>query len=188
MLKRPILIASLLTLAIFSAPIYVFSQAATVSPTPSPTPVISPDTQTLSDLNFRLRQTLAKPEVQRGSVGVKITSLASGRVVFEQNAEKYFMPASNMKNYTVAAALDRLGPDHRFVTSLYATAPPDSNGAVNGDLVIYGRGDVSISTRFSGSEDPMKSIDPIVDKLISAGIKKIGGGIVGDDSYFRGFA
>lgn len=98
------------------------------------------------------------------------------------------MPASNMKNYTVAAALDRLGPDYRFVTSLFAPASPDSSGTVNGDVVIFGRGDVSISTRFNGSEDPMKSIDPIVDKLISAGIKKINGGIVGDDSYFRGFA
>jgi len=179
--------ASLLVLPVFLLATTASSQVATPSPTPTPT-VSVPSGQTLSDLQFRLRQSLAKPEVQRGSVGVKITSLASGKVIFEQNSEKYFMPASNMKNYTVAATLDRLGPDYRFITSFYASAPPTSDGTVNGDLVIFGRGDVSISTRFNGSDDPMKSIDPIVDKIVAAGIKSISGSIVGDDSYFRGFA
>jgi D-alanyl-D-alanine carboxypeptidase/D-alanyl-D-alanine-endopeptidase (penicillin-binding protein 4) len=142
----------------------------------------------LNDLTFRLRQSLAKPEVQRGSVGVKIASLASGKVVFEQNSEKYFMPASNMKNFTVSATLDRLGPDYKFVTSFFSPAPPTSDGTLEGDLIVFGRGDVSISTRFNGSSDPMASLDPIVDKIIASGIKKINGAIVGDDSYFRGFA
>ncbi len=173
----------IVALAILSTP--VRSQVVTATPTPSSTVAAG---ESLSDLQFRLRQSLAKPEVQRGSVGVKITSLTTGKVLFEQNAEKYFMPASNMKNYTVAAALDRLGPDYRFVTSFYAATPVNSDGTLIGDLVVFGRGDVSISTRFNGSDDPMKSIDPIVDKLIAAGIKKIDGSIVGDDSYFRGFA
>jgi len=165
------------------------AQVVTVSPTPVPSPTAVPTAvQSLNDLQFRIRQSLSKPEVQRGSVGVKISSLASGKVVFEENAEKYFMPASNMKNFTVAATLDRLGPDYRFITSFYAAAPVNSEGTLIGDLVVFGRGDVSISTRFNGSDDPMKSIDPIVDKLIAAGIRKIEGSIVGDDSYFRGFA
>src|SRR5690606_3857042 len=131
---------------------------------------------------------LAKPEVSRGSVGVKVTSLATGKVIFESNAEKYFMPASNMKNFTVAAALERLGPDHRFVTSIYVPAQPSSDGVVDGDMRVFGRGDVSMSTRFSGAQDPMTSLDAIVEKIIAAGVKEIKGSIVGDDSYFRGFA
>ncbi|MEQ1764681.1 MAG: D-alanyl-D-alanine carboxypeptidase/D-alanyl-D-alanine-endopeptidase [Pyrinomonadaceae bacterium] len=182
----------IISLLVFSGFLLAASAGAqTSAPSPTPTPSSTetiPVGQTLNDLQFRLRQSLAKPEVQRGSVGVKITSLATGKVLFEQHAEKYFMPASNMKNYTVAAALDRLGPDYRIVTSLFAPSTPDSDGIINGDLVVFGRGDVSISARFNGSEDLMKSIDPLVDKVISAGIKKINGGIVGDDSYFRGFA
>ncbi len=188
MTKFPVRLAILLAAIVFSSPIYVHSQSTSLTPTPSPSPVVLAETQTINDLQFRIRQSLAKPEVQRGSVGVKITSLASGKVIFEQNAEKYFMPASNMKNFTVAAALERLGPDHRIVTSFYSSAAPSSDGVLKGDLVVFGRGDVSISTRFNGSEDPMKSIDPIVDKLIAAGIKKVEGSIVADDSYFRGFA
>ncbi len=176
-----------LSLALFTAT--AGAQVSAVSPTPMPSPTAVPTAvQSLNDLLFRLRQSLAKPEIQRGSVGVKISSLATGKVVFEENAEKYFMPTSNMKNFTVAATLDRLGPDFRFITSLYAANPVNSEGTLGGDLVVFGRGDVSISTRFNGSDDPMRSIDPIVDKLVAAGIKKIDGSIVGDDSYFRGFA
>src|SRR5690348_11750182 len=69
----------------------------TVSPTPfpSPTPVL-PGGQTIFDLQAKIRKTLARPELQRGSVGIKVASLNTGKVIFENNAEKYFMPASNM--------------------------------------------------------------------------------------------
>ena len=166
----------------------VFQPLAAQTPTPAPTASVAPTGPSISDLQFRLRQSLAKPEVLRGSVGVKITSLATGKVIFENDAEKYFMPASNMKNFTVAAALERLGPDHRFVTSIYVSAPPSTDGVINGDLRIFGRGDVSMSTRFSGASDPMASLDSLVEKILAAGVKEIKGSIVGDDSYFRGFA
>ena len=56
-------------------------------------------------------------------VGIKV--LRSNREsYFEANANKLLRPASNMKLYTVAAALDRLSPDYRFVTSVYAPAHP----------------------------------------------------------------
>ncbi len=162
-----------------------------VTPTPTPSVVVSPtpasEMQSLSDLQERIRVRLADTEVRRGSVGVKIVSLASGKVIFEENAEKYFMPASNMKNFTVAAALEKLTPDFRYVTSVYAQSFPSSDGTVKGDLRIYGRGDVSISTRFTGG-DVFKGIDALVEKILLAGLKKIECDIVADDSYFTGFA
>ncbi|MBA2334627.1 MAG: D-alanyl-D-alanine carboxypeptidase/D-alanyl-D-alanine-endopeptidase [Blastocatellia bacterium] len=163
------------------------SQITTV---PSPTPAASPKTavvvpQTLADLQSGIRTLLAKPVLRRGQVGVKITSLNSGRTVFEQNAEKYFMPASNMKNFTVAAALEKLTPDFRFITSVYAAALPDSVGTVKGDLRIYGRGDVSISTSFADG-NYYRGLDDLADKIVAAGVKRIEGSIVADDSYFKG--
>lgn len=167
------------------------AQAVKPTATPSPTPAVSPSptpwpAETIDDLRTKIRIALARPEVRRGSVGVKIVSLASGKVIFEENAEKYFMPASNMKNFTVAAALERLTPDFRFVTSVYAPAMPDASGTVKGDLRIFGRGDVSISTRFNGG-DVFKGIDALVERITQAGVKRIEGGIVADDSYFTGF-
>ena len=184
-IRRLLYVALILTASFATS----FSQTApspTPTASPSPTPAVA--VQTISDLQFRLRQSLSRPEIRRGMVGVKITSLATGKIVFEENAEKYFMPASNMKNFTVAAALERLGPDHRFITSIYAPAMPDSDGTIKGDMRIFGRGDVSMSTRFSSAEDPMTSLDALVEKIAAAGVKKIEGSIIGDDSYFRGFA
>ncbi len=133
------------------------------------------------------------PEVRRGRVGIKIVSLNSGKVVFENDADKYFVPASNMKNFTIATAFERLGPDFRFKTSVYATAPPDSNGTVKGSLRIFGRGDVSISPPFS-AKDPNSvevyydRIDSLADAIVAAGVKRIDGGLVADESYFTGNA
>src|ERR1041384_8623233 len=84
--------------------------------------------KTLPELQARISEILAKPELAPSTVGIKVVSLDTGRVLFEQNAQKLLRPASNMKLYTVAAALDRLSPDYRFVTSVYATTRPDAAG------------------------------------------------------------
>ncbi len=138
-------------------------------------------------LRSRISIALANPELQRGSIGIKVMSLDSGEVVYERNSENYFMPASNMKSFTVAAALDRLGPSHRFSTTIYASSRPDTEGTVKGDLIIFGRGDPSISGAFNGG-DPYAAIDAIADRLVSAGIRKIEGNVVGDESYFNTLA
>jgi D-alanyl-D-alanine carboxypeptidase/D-alanyl-D-alanine-endopeptidase (penicillin-binding protein 4) len=74
--------------------------------------------KTLPELRARISEVLAKPELSSAMVGIKVVSLGNGRVLFEENATKLLRPASNMKLYTVAAALDRLSPDYRFSTSV----------------------------------------------------------------------
>ena len=118
-------------------------------------------------------------------VGVKIVSLDNGRIVFEENAAKLLRPASNMKIYTVATALDRLTPDYRFNTSVFASSKPDSSGVIRGDLRIYGRGDPSIAARFNNG-DYFKGIDDLATKIVSAGVKRVEGDLVGDETYFVG--
>lgn len=153
-----------------------------VSPTPTPRPV-----QTVADLQTGIRRVLQSASLARGQVGVKIVSLDTGRTVFEENAEKYFMPASNMKSFTVAAALDRLSPDFRFVTSVYAPSQPDASGTIRGDLIIYGRGDPTFAASLNDG-DYYKAINTLADKITAAGVKRIEGNLVGDESYFSGDA
>jgi D-alanyl-D-alanine carboxypeptidase/D-alanyl-D-alanine-endopeptidase (penicillin-binding protein 4) len=171
----------------------------TPTATPAPTPVPTPTpVQTLADLQMRIRATLARPQLRRGLVGVKIVSLDTGKTLFEENSEKYFMPASNMKGFTVAAALERLSPDFRFVTSVYAGAMPDASGAVKGDMTVYGRGDVSMAFSFAQpNADPnkiytnvdyLKILDPLVNRIAAAGVKRVEGNLIADDSYFTGSA
>lgn len=142
--------------------------------------------QTLGELQSQIRQRLYSPDVWRGRIGIKVVSLNSGKVVFENDSEKYYMPASNMKNFTVAAAIERLTPDYRFVTSVRAASAPDAEGIVKGTLVIRGGGDISISTAFSNG-DYYKGLDDLAEKIKLAGVKKVEGDLVADESYFKGF-
>ena len=126
-----------------------------------------------------------RPELAPAQVSVKVASLETGRVLFEENAIKLLHPASVMKAYTVAAALDRLTPDFRFKTSIYAKSQPDTTGTIRGDVTIYGRGDPSIAARFNNG-DYNKIIDDLALRIKAAGVKRVEGDLVGDDSYFTG--
>ncbi|MGI8468154.1 MAG: D-alanyl-D-alanine carboxypeptidase/D-alanyl-D-alanine endopeptidase [Pyrinomonadaceae bacterium] len=159
----------------------------TFTPTPVPTPTTTPTPvpiQTLPELQNKIRAVLARPQLMRGQVGVKIVSLDTGKVLFENNSEKYFMPASNMKNFTVSTAFERLTPNFRFVTSVYAPTMPDAGGVIHGNLTIYGRGDPSISTAFNDG-DYYKGMDALAQKIVAAGVKRVEGDLIGDESYFN---
>jgi D-alanyl-D-alanine carboxypeptidase/D-alanyl-D-alanine-endopeptidase (penicillin-binding protein 4) len=117
--------------------------------------------------------------------GVKVVSLDSEKTLFEHNPQKLFSPASNSKLFTVTLALERLGPDYRVKTSLYAPLKPDPAGTVQGDLIMYGRGDPCINARLHGG-DVFRALQPLVAGLTNAGVKHIAGDLVGDESYFRG--
>lgn len=128
---------------------------------------------------------LSQPRFSTAAWGAKVVSLQTGKTVFEHNAGKLLKPASNAKLFTAALALDRLGPDFRIRTSLYAVARPDAAGALKSDLIVYGRGDPSFAARFN-SGDYSKSLEPLVNALTVAGVKRIEGDLVGDETHFRG--
>lgn len=160
---------------------------AAQTPTPAPTPA---STETLEELRARIRDVLSRPEFASSHMAVKVASLDTGRVLFEENARKWMQPASNLKLYTVAAALDRLSPDYRFITSVYAPARPDQTGTVRGDLVVYGRGDPSFATRFNGDDsgDYYRAMNELASRIYDAGVRRVEGELVGDESYFTGSA
>lgn len=178
-------------------PRVVVTSAPTLTPTPTPeaaAPKPTPNATgpTLEELQLKIRQKLFSPDVRRGRVGVKIVSLATGKVVFESDADKYFIPASNMKNFTIATAIERLGPDFKFITDIIGEGPVDPAGTVKGNVRIYGRGDISMSTSFDpafpSATNYFRALDMVADKLAAAGVKRIEGDLIGDESYFRGFA
>jgi len=141
--------------------------------------------QTVEDLRARIRRILSNPQLAPAFVGVKAVSLDTGRTLFEENAGKLLVPASNMKMYTVAAALDRLTPEYRWTTSVYAANRPDASGILRGDLIVYGRGDPSIAASFNDG-DYTKAIDELAERIAAAGVRRVEGNLVGDESYFTG--
>jgi serine-type D-Ala-D-Ala carboxypeptidase/endopeptidase (penicillin-binding protein 4) len=107
---------------------------------------------TLAELQSQIAALLDQPKFASARWGVRIITTEGG-VVFERDVDKSFMPASNMKLYTSAAALDAFGPDFKIKTSVYATHPAGKNGVLRGDLILYGRGDPNLSPRFD-TDDP----------------------------------
>ncbi|HEX8845984.1 MAG TPA: D-alanyl-D-alanine carboxypeptidase/D-alanyl-D-alanine-endopeptidase [Pyrinomonadaceae bacterium] len=117
--------------------------------------------------------------------GIFVISLRDGRVLYARDADKKFAPASNMKVYTTAVALDLLGADYRWRTSVYTDAEPDKNGVLAGDLTLYGRGAPDLSS-ISERDEERASLDELADQLYKRGLRRVRGNIIGDESYFRG--
>jgi D-alanyl-D-alanine carboxypeptidase/D-alanyl-D-alanine-endopeptidase (penicillin-binding protein 4) len=140
---------------------------------------------TVEELQQRLAAHVHQPKFAAGMWGVKIVSLDSGKVLFEENAGKLFSPASNCKLYTMALALDRLGGDYCLKTSLYARTWPNRFGTLKGDLLVYGRGDPTFNARLN-SNDIYRALAPLVCAVTNAGIKRVEGDLVGDESFFHG--
>ena len=135
--------------------------------------------------------TLAAAPASKGEWGVLIADAATGDTLYELNADKYFVPASNMKLFTTALALAKLGPDYRFHTTLETHGTVSTEGVLSGDLFLVGRGDPNLSNRkfpydlkeeFDGP--PERVLAELADALVAKGVKEITGDIVGDDSYF----
>ena len=139
----------------------------------------------------RAEALLATTPTSKGEWGLLIVDAESGETLYEQNADKYFVPASNMKLFTTALALAKLGPEYRFHTTLETQGVISSEGVLSGDLTLVGHGDPNLSNRkfpyelkeeFDGP--PEKALAELADALVAKGVKEISGDVVGDDSYF----
>jgi len=115
--------------------------------------------------------------------GVKVQYATTGEVFYERNAAKMFMPASNEKMYTTAAALCLLGPQYRYATDFVTNGNIDKNGVIDGDLIIKGSGDPSWSWRFYDKNYDSVMVN-FIDSLKLQGVSQINGDIIGDDNIF----
>ena len=119
------------------------------------------------------------PPLHRAQWGVLVRDAATGRTLYERNADRLFVPASNTKLVVTAVALAEFGPDYRYRTELYAPrrAPDDT---VARALLVVGRGDPTLSRRFH-PEGP-HPLDALADSVAGAGIRRIAGPLVVDAS------
>lgn len=112
--------------------------------------------------------------------GVYIRDIESGTVLYERNADRPLIPASNQKLLTTATALQTLGSDYRYHTPLlFAGVVQD--GVMKGDLVIVGSGDPTFGSRSLGqdAEDPL---EVWAETIAAMGVTRIEGRIIGDDN------
>lgn len=121
-------------------------------------------------------ETIDESSFKTARWGIIAISLKDGRVVCGRNAQELFNPASIEKLLTSIVALDKLGVDFRWKTSIYSTGEIE-NGTIGGDLVLYGNG----SPDFDNEQ-----LNTLVQQLNRKKITKIKGNIIGDESYFTG--
>ena len=121
--------------------------------------------------------------------GVRIVDLEQNRVLFERNASRLFLPASNAKLFTTALALTRLGPGYRFQTRVLADRTPGEDGGVE-SLRLVGGGDPNLSGRAipyrkdAPSGDPLAAIEDLAAQVLARGVRSVSADIVGDDTAY----
>lgn len=124
-----------------------------------------------------INEAIEKSQFSNARWGVFAVSLKDGRVVCSRDGRKLFNPASIQKTLTAIVALDKLGADFRWKTSVLAENRIDENGNLTGSLILYGQGAPDFDSA---------AMDNLISQLQAKGLKKVSGKIVGDESYFRG--
>jgi D-alanyl-D-alanine carboxypeptidase/D-alanyl-D-alanine-endopeptidase (penicillin-binding protein 4) len=117
--------------------------------------------------------------------GVLVVNPAAGDTLYSRDAGRLFMPASNQKILTGAAALALLGPDYRWRTALVADRGAlGGDGVLRGDLRVVGRGDPTVSDRAQG--DAMRPLRALADSLRARGVRRVDGRLVPAGDAFPG--
>ena len=129
-----------------------------------------------------INEILNEPDLPSAIWGIHVRDLESGRTVYSHNADKNLIPASNLKLFTTAAALDVLGPDYRYVTRLYFDGSTTADGTLRGDLIIRGSGDPTFGSRHAAGEDPFEAW---ARALRESGVRRVEGRLIGDDDAFE---
>lgn len=159
-----------------------------------------------NSLEAKISQITSRPEFRHSSFGIEVYSLDQNKVVYTLNAQQFFTPASTTKLFTEGTALELLGADYRFHTKVYRTGPIDSDGTLNGDLILVASGDPDLSGRikpdgtlafenedhaYDGSPDtkavpgdPLLVIRQLANQVASRGIKRIIGRVLVDATLF----
>jgi serine-type D-Ala-D-Ala carboxypeptidase/endopeptidase (penicillin-binding protein 4) len=148
-----------------------------------PALVIDVQANTLETIRTQIARYLKRPGVRAASWGIEILDPATNEILLSVNPDKTFTPASVMKVVTTSAALEKLSSGFRFRTCVYTDGELRDDGTLVGNLILVGRGDPNLMDPY-GEVIDKPALQELSEKLQAAGIKKIQGNIIGDDSYF----
>jgi len=121
------------------------------------------------------------PILENATISLLVKDVETNQILYQFRSKSSATPASTMKLVTTATALELLGPDFRFQTTL------EIDGRVNGDSVLYGNlyirggGDPTLGSSRMGDDDFLTKWAVAVKQ---AGIRKIKGRIVADSGLY----
>jgi len=116
---------------------------------------------------------LASPGLEGTDIGLVVRTL-DGETVYSRGADRRQQPASNAKLVTSAAALEVLGPDYRFDTTVHTTGRRVGPVLV-GDVYLKGTGDPTMLAA---------DYDALAKQVADSGVRVVRGGLRADDTWF----
>ncbi|MGW4795732.1 D-alanyl-D-alanine carboxypeptidase/D-alanyl-D-alanine endopeptidase [Nonomuraea sp. NPDC004297] len=128
----------------------------------------------VADLTQDINQILSDSRLTIARAGVVVKSARTGEELYATDAGKLLLPASNTKLFTSAAAVETLGLDYRFPTTVLNTGRK-AGSVLAGDLVLRGTGDPTML-----AED----YDALAAEVAASGVKVVTGKLVADDTWF----
>ncbi|MEM9928556.1 MAG: D-alanyl-D-alanine carboxypeptidase/D-alanyl-D-alanine-endopeptidase [Bacteroidota bacterium] len=130
-----------------------------------------------------IRQLASSPAMQGGSLSACVIDVQTGQMVASYDPDRRLVPASVQKVVTTATALDMLGADFTFETTLSYFGQIDASGTLNGNVYLRGSGDPTLGAPEWDRTLPMEALlQNWVQVIRAKGIKKINGSIVADPS------
>jgi D-alanyl-D-alanine carboxypeptidase/D-alanyl-D-alanine-endopeptidase (penicillin-binding protein 4) len=115
------------------------------------------------------------------NISIMVKDLQSGKTLHSHNASNSFVPASTVKLITTATALEVLGADYRFKTTLEIEGIISADSVLQGNLIIYGSGDPTLGSSKLGN---INFLNDWISAVRKAGIKQINGNIIANASVY----
>lgn len=154
-----------------------------------------------------MQKILDQDKYEHSIWGILVKDLQTGEILYDQNSDKLFSPASTTKLFSVSALLNAFGDDHRFKTPVYSSGKVE-DGNLQGDLILVAQGDLTMGGREISAdkiaftkmdhtianevpgailtkEDPLKALNELAKQVYQKGIREISGNVIIDDSLFE---
>ncbi len=131
--------------------------------------------KSILSLQANINALLNDKNLKGANYGLAIYSTINNKSIYKRNSEKLLTPASNTKIFTSFALLNFLGENFNTRTSVYCKADAIQGNAINGDIYLFGRGDINLS---------IGDIEDLAQQIRNLGITQINGNICADASFF----